>query len=111
MSTHEELLAGKIAGFLDRYFEQKPDVLKALQKQHQAMPHPSAGSPTAAGPGVPSTSKVDVSEMTPEEREQYWRDEFNRSSELKAEFMEFGIYHAFRANEYRTRTLRGQVTQ
>ncbi len=111
MSTPEELLAGKIAGFLDRYFEQKPDVLKALQKQHQAMPPPSAGSPTAAAPVVPSKPKVDVSEMTPEELEQYWLDEFNRSSELKQEFMEFGIYRAFKANEYRTRTLRGPVTQ
>jgi hypothetical protein len=111
MNTPEELLAGKIAGFLDRYFKQKPDVLKALQRQRQAMPHPSAGSPTAAAPGVPSKPKVDVSEMTPEEREQYWREEFNQSSELKQEFMEFGIYYAFRANEYRTKTLRGQVTQ
>jgi hypothetical protein len=109
MSTPEELLAGKIAGFLDRYFEQRGDVLKALQKQHQATPHPSAGSQTDAAPGVPSTSKADVSEMTPEEREQYWREEFNQSSELKQEFMEFGIYHAFKANEYRTRTLRGPV--
>ncbi len=41
--------------------------------------------------------------------EDHWRQEFESNPAIKAEFMDFDIYAAFKKNEGRTKSLRGET--
>lgn len=78
----------------------------------ETTPNPSAGGPGDPGSVTMSTvakpkAEGDLEAMTEAEREAHWRDQFAASPALKAEFMEFDIFHAFKQNEHRSRILRG----
>lgn len=78
----------------------------------ETAPNPSAGGPGDPGAVTMSTeakpkAEADLEAMTDEERKEYWRAAFAASPALKAEFMEFDIFWAFKQNEHRSRILRG----
>lgn len=80
----------------------------------ETAPNPSAGGPGDPGAVTMSAdhkpkAAVDLEAMTDDEREEYWKAEFAASPALKAEFMEFDIYNAFKKNEHHSRILRGAV--
>ena len=88
--SHDSL-AAKITAFLDRYFAQK-----GILAAPQAVARQELGEKAWLPP-------KDLNAMTDEERETHWRTEYNASPTLQHEFLEVGIYLAFRMNERRTK--------